>query len=120
MTLAESSSLLDRSNSSPDKTCDCSGARESLRLCFDVAFSILDTSAAEYLEEGDLAYRGDAQAQAEVCREVLRRGHPEFIAEADPVAILCVPLSETKAKGCVAIAPFVVRGTDDATMARSA
>jgi putative nucleotidyltransferase with HDIG domain len=117
MTLAES--LLVRSRAANHRA-DYTGARESLKLCFNVEFSILDTQAAEFLEVGDLAYRADIRVQAEVCREVLRRGHPEFIAEADPVAVLCVPLCDTEVSPCVAIAPFAVRGTDELTVARSA
>lgn len=118
MTLAEST-LLVRSHAANCRA-DYGCARESLKLCFDAGFSILDTQAGEFLEVGDLAYRGDIRAQAEVCREVLRRGHPEFIAEADPVVVLCVPLSETISCDCVAIAPFAVRGTDELALARSA
>jgi len=118
MTLAEST-LLVRSHAVNYRS-DYGGARESLKLCFDAGFSILDTQAGEFLEVGDLAFRGDARTQAEVCREVLRRGHPEFIAEADPVAVLCVPLCETGISRCVAIAPFAVRGTDESTLVRSA
>src|SRR5262245_30679003 len=118
MTLAESTPLV-RSHAVNYRS-DYGGARESLKLCFDAGFSILDTQAGEFLEVGDLAFRGDARTQAEVCREVLRRGHPEFIAEADPVAVLCVPRCETGISRCVAIAPFAVRGTDESTLVRSA
>jgi putative nucleotidyltransferase with HDIG domain len=118
MTLVESA-LLVRSHEANHRA-DYTGLRESLKLCFDVEFSILDTQAGEFLEVGDVQYRGDARTQADVCREVLRRGHPEFIAEADSVAVLCVPLCETELSQCVAIAPFAVRGADKLTLARSA
>jgi putative nucleotidyltransferase with HDIG domain len=120
MTLAEPFTLAAGSHTAANHHTEYSGPRESLKLCFDVGFSVLDTQTGEFLEEGDLAYRGDAEAQAEVCREVIRRGHPQLIAEADPVVLLCVPLSEAKSGRCVAIAPFAVRSTDEQTLARAA
>src|SRR5262245_33753258 len=65
---------------------DLRGPAESLKLCFGVGCSILDTGIGAFLDEGELAYRGDAHNLLEQCVEVLRRGHPEFIAQADPVA----------------------------------
>jgi HD superfamily phosphohydrolase YqeK/GAF domain-containing protein len=55
------------------------------------------------------------EAQLEVCRELARRGKPDFIAEQDPVVVLAAPISIGNSEA-IAIAPFIIRESDEATI----
>ncbi|MBN2021868.1 MAG: HD-GYP domain-containing protein [Pirellulales bacterium] len=90
-------------------------ALETLRAAFDVEFNVLDIATGERIETaGDQPGR-DWSVRAELCREVARRGKPEFIDEEDPLLVLAVPLDDTPDEGRVAVATFVSRpvGADE-------
>ena len=97
----------------------CREMLNSLDLCFNISFSLLDTVSGHYLQTGAIAYCGDDQAQSEICREVIRRGRPELIAEEDPVAVLCVPILGEPNPRHVAIAPLLLRSADPKAIAQS-
>jgi putative nucleotidyltransferase with HDIG domain len=93
---------------------------ESLELCFNAKFTVLDVSTGDCLLRGAFESGGSVQAQLELCRAVLCNGKAEFIAEEDPVVVLAIPLVDDEPARYVALAPFVIRTSDEATITGAA
>ncbi len=94
--------------------------RASLKHWFGVEFSVLDIGAAEYLYQGSLVLGGDPALRAAVCRELIGRGRPAFVAEEEPIVLLALPIPGGARPQLAALAPFVVRQADPTIIARSA
>ena len=120
MKQAESNPITVSPSNDLDGQRDCRAMRESLNLCFGTDFAVLDTELGECMHRGELPYRGELQMQAAICCEVLHRGHPELIAEEDPLAVLCVPIFGDGDPRYVAFAPFAMRSASTSTMALAA
>lgn len=82
---------------------------EPLRQAFGCEFHLLDGSTGELLHASAAQPQGDWLARAELCREVARRGNPEFLAEEDPVVMLALPLRSRRRPIQVATALFLTR-----------
>jgi putative nucleotidyltransferase with HDIG domain len=93
---------------------------ESLELCFNSNFTVIEVLTGDCLYRGAFEAGGNLPAQLELCRAVSRSGKAEFIAEEDPVVVLAIPLIESEPTRYVALAPFVIRPCDEATMVRAA
>jgi putative nucleotidyltransferase with HDIG domain len=93
---------------------------ESLELCFGPKFTVLDLFSGDCVFRGELPIKANVQGQMELCRAISRSGKPEIIAEEDPVVVLAIPLMESEPIRYVALAPFVIRTTDEATIVRAA
>jgi putative nucleotidyltransferase with HDIG domain len=72
-------------------------------------FVVLDGDTGELLYTGGGAPAWDWGLRAELCREVARRGRPEFIYDEDPFLALAIPLGSAEGRPCVAVATFVAR-----------
>lgn len=94
--------------------------RASLRRWFGVEFSMLDIGAAEYLYQGSLVLGGDPTIRAAVCRELISRGKPAFVAEEEPIVLLALPIPGGADSQLAALAPFVVQQVDPTVIARAA
>ncbi|HYW80910.1 MAG TPA: HD domain-containing phosphohydrolase [Thermoguttaceae bacterium] len=82
---------------------------ESLKRYFGTEFSLLDGETGNILHEaGDQPVR-DWSARSEVCREVARRGRPEFLDDEGPFLTLALPIPVSKHDCQVAVATFVHR-----------
>ncbi len=94
------------------------GAQSSDKCCelfersFGVPFTILDGSTGEVLHAAAGQPALDWQRQAESCREVARRGRPEFIEAEDPFLVFALPLESPGGNSHVAVATFVSRAID--------
>jgi putative nucleotidyltransferase with HDIG domain len=76
---------------------------------FGVQFTILDGQTGEVIHAaGDQPAR-DWALRAELCREVARRGRPEFIDDEDPFIAIALPLGLADGDSQVAVATFVTR-----------
>ena len=77
-----------------------------------VRFTILDG------ETGDVRHAAPEQPSrdwgrcAEMCREVARRGRPEFIDEEEPLLALALPLTDPTGNSTVAVATFLTRNVE--------
>jgi HD-GYP domain-containing protein (c-di-GMP phosphodiesterase class II) len=98
---------------------------EALARAFRCHFTTFDLTTGQAISVRDTAGTPEAdraeptnldESRLEICREVARRGKPEFIAEHNPIVILAAPICIGDASW-IAIAPFVVRASDDATIA---
>ncbi len=92
--------------------------RDSLERWFGAKFALLDAESSEFLAQGDLPL-DLTDSHRELCREVLRRGQAEFIAEEEPVALLALPIIDRTLPQLVAVAPFVTSQSDEQTVVRS-
>ncbi|HTQ37694.1 MAG TPA: HD domain-containing phosphohydrolase [Pirellulales bacterium] len=92
---------------------------QSLELCFDAKFSVLDVVTGDCLCRGDFLPGSNLQNQLELCRAVLRNGRAEYIAESDPVVVLAIPLVEDEPPRYVALATFLIHSADEATIMRA-
>lgn len=82
---------------------------EPLRQAFGTDFHLIDGSSGMLQYASNEQPQGDWMARAELCREVARRGNPEFLAEETPLVVLAVPLSSRREPTQVAVATFVTR-----------
>jgi putative nucleotidyltransferase with HDIG domain len=76
---------------------------------FGTQFSILDGSSGELLEASSGQPERDWGILGELCREVSRRGRPEFLEEEDPFLTLALPMSNDDGSERVAVATFLTR-----------
>lgn len=83
--------------------------RESLRRGFGTQFTILDGLTGDVLYEAPGQPARDWTLRGEICREVARRGRPEFIDDEDPLLVLALPMMLPEGNGIVAVATFVTR-----------
>ena len=92
---------------------------ESLELCLLAKLTVLDVFTGDVVFRGELSSDDHLQAQLELCRAVLRGGKADFIADEDPIVVLAIPLVEDEPTRFVAVAPFVIRPADEATIAEA-
>jgi putative nucleotidyltransferase with HDIG domain len=95
----------------------------SLKYWLRADFSVLDPNDGRMVCIGEPSPPGDLSAWSEICKEVIRRGQPECIADAEPVIVLALPLTRAGAasidRDLVAIAPFLVRSCEAPSAARA-
>ena len=72
-------------------------------------FTILDGPTGELLDAAPGQPSRDWGIHAEVCREVARRGRPEFIEDEDPFLTLALPLTDARGRETVAVGAFLTR-----------
>jgi len=87
-------------------------AGETLALLergFGVEFSVVDGTSGELLHASGNQPGRDWQMRAELCREVARRGQPEFIEEESPFLVLALPVPAGEEERHVAVATFLTR-----------
>ena len=83
-----------------------------LERAYGVPFTILDGQTGKLLWAAPDQPSHDWQTRAEVCREVARRGHPEFIDDEDPLLTLALPLCDAAGNTVVAVATFLTRSLE--------
>ncbi len=91
------------------------GLMSSLERAFGVQFSILDGQTGDVICTTPNQPNCDWEARAELCREVARRGRPEFIDDDDPWLTLAIPLVDAAGMSLVAVASFLTRPISDVT-----
>ena len=84
-----------------------------LERAHGMQFTILDGPTGELLDAPPGQPSRDWSAHAEVCREVARRGNPEFIEDEDPFLTLALPLLEPQGSATVAVGVFLTRRVDE-------
>ena len=87
----------------------CHDLRDSLERVYRVQFTILDGESGDVLSVSPKELRRDWAMCAELCREVARRGSPEFIEDEDPLLTLALPLCDERGSSRVAIVSFLTR-----------
>lgn len=85
---------------------------KQLRPSFEAEFHLFDGTTGEVVHRADDQPLGDWMLGGELCREVARRGRPEFLAAESPVAILAIPLSHARYEPVVAVAAFTTHEID--------
>jgi hypothetical protein len=80
-----------------------------LERAYGMEFTILDGPTGELLDAAPGQPSRDWSTRAEVCREVARRGRPEFIDDEDPFLTLALPLIDAQGRETVAVAVFLTR-----------
>jgi len=80
-----------------------------LERAYGMQFTILDGPTGELLDAAPGQPSRDWGIHAEVCREVARRGRPEFIEDDDPFLTLALPLMDAQGRETVAVAAFLTR-----------
>ncbi len=80
-----------------------------LEQAYGTQFTILDGQSGEVLDAAPGQPSRDWGLHAEICREVARRGRPEFIDDEDPMLTLALPLAGTAGDSQVAVATFLTR-----------
>lgn len=83
--------------------------RDLLERTLGVEFTILDGLTGEVLWAASGQPACDGDLQAELCREVARRGRPELICDEDPFLVLALPLTSPDGGSQVAVGTFVAR-----------
>ncbi|MBN2476836.1 MAG: HD-GYP domain-containing protein [Pirellulales bacterium] len=102
---------------------DALGAELSdlLQRAFDTPLSVLDGRTGEMLQLDTGQPVRDWTMRSELCRQVARRGRPEFLDDEDPFLVLAVPLTLADESSRVVVAPFVTRPVaDDEDLSRPA
>jgi putative nucleotidyltransferase with HDIG domain len=85
---------------------------DMLERAYGVPFAILDGQSGNVLYAPASRPICDWSLRAEVCREVARRGRPEFIDDEDPLLTLALPIEAAKGVALVAVATFLTRRVD--------
>ena len=80
-----------------------------LERAYGVEFTILDGASGELLHAAPSQPPRDWDARAEMCREVARRGTPEFLDDEDPLLTLALPLTDAQGNQTLAVATFLTR-----------
>ncbi|NQU22617.1 MAG: HD domain-containing protein, partial [Candidatus Nealsonbacteria bacterium] len=80
-----------------------------LLQALDTEWTIFNGDSGELLYVDTDQPPRDWTLQAELCREVARRGRPEFIDDQDPLLVLALPITDVKGNPAVAVGTFVVR-----------
>ncbi len=84
-----------------------------LERAYGVQFAVFDGATGELLEASADQPARDWTALAELCREVARRGAPEFLEDDDPFLTLALPLIDSEGVETVAVATFLSRPVND-------
>jgi len=82
---------------------------EPLARAFGVEFHLVDGVTGDLLHGSPTQPQGDWLAWAELCREVARRGKPEFVGEEEPLVLLALPLCSRRRAVQVAMGLFLTR-----------
>ncbi len=94
-----------------------------LRQALGTEWTIFDGDSGELLYAAEDQPARDWSLISELCREVARRGRPEFIGEENPFLVLALPITDAKGNPAVAVGTFVSRpieiGEDLSEAARS-
>jgi len=85
-----------------------------LERTYGVEFTILDGASGELLHAAPGQPPRDWDARAEMCREVARRGTPEFLDDEDPLLTLALPLTDGQGNETLAVATFLTRPVAEA------
>jgi hypothetical protein len=80
-----------------------------LRHYFEIDFTLLDVSSGDVIRQAADTAKCDWDSRWELCRQVARRGRPEFIDDDDLLLMLAVPLPEGDASARVAVGAFISR-----------
>jgi putative nucleotidyltransferase with HDIG domain len=99
-------------SSSPEKNITVLSVQRIKSLfegAFDAQFTILDGASGEVLVASPAQPKRDWGLHGQLCREVSRRGRPEFIDEEDPFLTLALPMKEADGTETVAVATFLTR-----------
>ena len=80
-----------------------------LQRAYGVEFAFLDGHTGDVLSAAGGSPRVDWAAWSVLCREVARRGRPEFVADEDPFLVLALPLPDAKGDCQIAVGIFVMR-----------
>jgi putative nucleotidyltransferase with HDIG domain len=83
-----------------------------LERAFGVSFTILDGESGCVLEDAADQPTRDWTSQVDLCREIARRGCPEFIDDEAPLLTLALPLPGVTGEPVVAVALFLARHLD--------
>lgn len=76
---------------------------------FDARFAFVDGETGELVDAGAGQPSAGWEWRGQACREVLRRGAPEFIDEQGPLLTLAIPLPATEVLKLVAVSVFLSR-----------
>jgi HD-GYP domain-containing protein (c-di-GMP phosphodiesterase class II) len=80
-----------------------------MERAYGMQFTILDGTTGKILDASPGQPMRDWSLRAEVCRQVVRLGQPEFIDDEDPFLTLALPLADSEGPSTVAVATFVTR-----------
>jgi hypothetical protein len=86
-----------------------SDLKSLLERAYGMQFTVLDGPTGKLLDAAPGQLSRDWSIHAEVCREVARRGRPEFIEDEDPFLTLALPLIDEQGRETVAVAAFLTR-----------
>ncbi|MEX0818352.1 MAG: HD-GYP domain-containing protein [Pirellulaceae bacterium] len=107
MTLAPAPHKLTRSSANPIRPESEHGALAAeLARAFSVPFSLWDGDTGELLQAGQGVPKLRTLSAEELVRAVARDGKPQFIAEADGILVLALPLHVTDDRSFVATGMF--------------
>ena len=81
---------------------------------YGVEFTILDGASGEVLYAAPGQPPREWETRAEICREVARRGTPEFLDDEDPLVTMALPLTDAQGEQTLAVATFLTRPGADA------
>jgi HD-GYP domain-containing protein (c-di-GMP phosphodiesterase class II) len=98
-----------------------SQTEQHLVKAFGFCFTILDGQSGRVVFEAPDQPACDWTLRGELCKEVARRGKPEFIDDEDPFLVLAIPFSGKQGRSRVAVGTFVARAIDlDEDISRAA
>ena len=80
-----------------------------LERAFGTPFTLFDGQTGNVLWTAADQPAWNWGLRSELCREVARRGQPEFLDDEDPFLVLALPLAMMDDRSCVAVATFVSR-----------
>jgi putative nucleotidyltransferase with HDIG domain len=83
--------------------------KEILERVHGVQFSIIDGQTGNMLYTAPGQPARDWDSRLEICREVARRGQPEFIDDETPLLTLALPLVDALGNSKVAVVTFLTR-----------
>jgi len=80
-----------------------------LERAYGLQFTILDGQTGQVLSAAPDQPARNWELRAAICREVSRRGRPEFIDDEEPLLTLGLPLVDAAGNAVVAVATFLTR-----------
>lgn len=101
------------------KTANIHNWKTLLLRTFGVEFALFNGLTGEAIEAAASPLPFEGMAVGEMCREVARRGSPEFLLDEDSVLVLALPFDGLEDRAIVAVAVFVTReiGGEDERLA---
>jgi putative nucleotidyltransferase with HDIG domain len=109
LTTEQLTSATATANTAHQTSAPSSGLMDLLRRAYGVEFTILDGQSGDLMSASPDQPSRDWAARGELCREVARRGRPEYIDDEDPLLTLALPLTDALGNSCVAVATFITR-----------